>query len=204
MKYEKFQIDGCAFVLIEDLLPEELVEKLDKAMKKELAWQHDDNIFKFCHYVKDRSATLQGDMFELADDPELTELSDQLLQHVLDFIKAEFNHEFTIEELKPIFSRERIHRYKPHYYDNAKGNLLYHKDAWMTIFYMPDAYADEGTHFYANEDPEQLVYTLKHKRGMIALFNGDILHAPAKMSETDTNRIVLTMQYHTHIQDIIS
>lgn len=69
---------------------------------------------------------------------------------------------------------------------------------------MPDAYADEGTHFYANEDPEQLVYTLKHKRGMIALFNGDILHAPAKMSETDTNRIVLTMQYHTHIQDIIS
>ncbi len=204
MKYEKFKVDGCSFVLIEDLLPPELVDALEIALNKELDWQHGDNIFEFCHHVKDRDAILQGDMFELADDEELTELSTQLLQHVLDFIKGEFNHEFTIEELKPLFSRERIHRYKPHYYDNARGNLLYHRDAKMTILYMPCGYSDEGTHFYANDDVNQLVYTMKHKRGLIALFNGDILHAPAKMSEKDTTRIVLTMQYMTRIQDIIA
>lgn len=152
-------------------------------------------------------SVLPGDAISLTETKHtrLNELAEQLLDHLTVFFKDELGQTLTKEMLfESGRDIERLHGYFPEYYDKANGDLFWHTDASTTILYIPSTYHDEGTIFVHDQDihnPNAI--TLGHKRGMILIFSGDVLHAPCQASPLDDDRVVLTLQYRFPIHKLI-
>ncbi|CAL9983681.1 hypothetical protein VPHD479_0260 [Vibrio phage D479] len=207
MKYEKFKIDDSNFLLIEDLLPNDLVDQIDEYVHRPWhQWNRYDNLLDIYPQWSKPGSILPGDSISLKSNKhiKLNQMAEQLLDHLSTFFENELNKTLTKDML---FNSgrdiERLHRYFPEYYDNAQGDLFWHTDASTTILYIPSTYHDNGTVFVRNQDIHSEHITLPHKRGMILIFSGDVLHAPCQTSPLDDDRVVLTLQYRFPIHSLI-
>ena len=205
MQYHEEYIDGRLMVVVEDLFDPLFVDEFDSYLHgNELDWSkgHCENLMDFCQF-KINDDIIAGDAIEVSQVLKLRLYADVIVSKLIEFFDLVYHVKFDKNELDDNSAVERIHRYLPHYFNQSKESVFWHLDTGMTIMYMPREYLDRGTLFYANHDPSQHIYSLKHKRGAIAIFNGDVLHAPDRISPKEHQRIILTLQYHHPFQDKI-
>ncbi|QHJ74418.1 hypothetical protein VH12019_00091 [Vibrio phage VH1_2019] len=196
MKINKFQVDGKPFLMIDDFLPSEVVDEIENTLKSINDWDHADNIFDFNTIVKDKTAILQGDQYRLRTGV-LAELAESTLDRILEILEIEFGCKYDKSELRKINEWEYAFRFNTSYYEKVNDEMLFHYDSkGVTFMYMPCEQHDDGTYFFADGDRDKHVYTLKHKRGSVAIFNAsDIMHCSAKPSPLDDYRYTMVWQF---------